>query len=68
MFKRTRLIFSAVIAALIVSGTATAMAATSDHPKKKATHASGHVPKSKATRTSSAPAQQPGYEHMRDEN
>jgi hypothetical protein len=63
---KTRLISLAAIAAVIVSGTATAMAATSDHPKQKTTHATQaankQTPKSKA-RTGPAPAQQPSGAH-----
>jgi hypothetical protein len=62
MFKRTRLISLAAIAALLLSGSASAMAAASDHPKKKTmTHASKPVPKSASKRTvpGSAPAQYP---------
>lgn len=53
MFNRTRLISMAAISALIVSGTAPAMAAT--HPKK-VTHASKSIPKS--TSPAVAPTQQ----------
>jgi hypothetical protein len=61
MFKRTRLISLAAIAAVLLSGPASAMAATPDHPKKKMTHASKPVPKS-ASKTSvpgPAPAKYP---------
>jgi hypothetical protein len=57
MFKRTRLISVGVIVALM-SGIATATAATA-HPKKKMTHVSRQVPKSTATPPSTAPAQRP---------
>ncbi len=57
MFKRTRLISVAAIAALLMSGIATAAAATA-HSKKKMTHASRQVPRSAAT-PSAAPAQRP---------
>jgi hypothetical protein len=59
MLKRTRLISLAAMAALIVSGSAPATAATSGHPKK-VIHASKQVPQSTARRTgpASAPAQQ----------
>jgi hypothetical protein len=63
--SKTRLISLAVIAALMASGTATAMAAASDHPKKRthSTQASNkQAPKSKA-RTGSAPVQQPSGGH-----
>jgi hypothetical protein len=58
MLKITRL-SPAAIAALIVSGSAPAVAATSGHPKK-ITHASKPVSQTNATRTgsASAPAQQ----------
>jgi hypothetical protein len=61
MFKRTRLISVAAVAAFIVSGTATAMAATPDHAKKKVTHASKAAPKSAARRAApgGAPARYP---------
>jgi hypothetical protein len=69
---RTRLVSFAAVAALIVSGTAAATAATPDHPKKKATQtaqaSNKQAPKSKATRTGTAPAQHPGEAHERDEN
>jgi hypothetical protein len=68
---RTRLVSFAAIAALILSGTAAAMAATSDHPKKKTTQttqaSNKQAPKSKAARTGSAPAQRSG-DHYGDEN
>jgi len=55
MFKRTKLISVAAIAALLLSGIATATAATA-HPKKKMTHAYRQVPKSTATPTSATPS------------
>jgi hypothetical protein len=68
MLKRSKLMSLAAVAAVLVSGTATAMAATSDHPKKRTTQATHkQAPKSKATRTGSAPAQQP-REHYGDDN
>jgi hypothetical protein len=59
MIKRTRLISLAAIAALLLSGTASTMAAASHHPKKKMTHASKPVPKSvsKPTAPGSAPSE-----------
>jgi hypothetical protein len=59
MLKRTRLIALAAIAALLLSGTASAMAAASHHSKKKMTHASKPVPNSASKRTvpSSAPSE-----------
>jgi hypothetical protein len=61
MFKRTRLISLAAIAALVLSGPVSAMAATPDHPKKKVTHASKPIAKSASKRTvpASAPVQRP---------
>jgi hypothetical protein len=61
MFKRTRLISIAAIAALLVSGTAMATAAASDHAKKKTAQVSKPVSKSGSRRTGSgaAPAQAP---------
>jgi len=56
MFKRTRLTSLAAIAVLVLSGPASAMAATPDHPKKKVTHASKPVPKSVSKRTVHGPA------------
>jgi hypothetical protein len=56
MLKRTRLISLAAIAALVLSGPLSAMAATSDHPKKKVTHASKPIAKSASKRTVPAPA------------
>jgi hypothetical protein len=60
MFKRTTLISMAAIAALLVSGIATATYAASD-AKKKVTHASKPAPKSASRRSApgSAPAQYP---------
>jgi hypothetical protein len=55
MFNRTRSIFSAAVAALLLSGIATATAA-SDHPRKKVTHASKPVPKSTAKPTAPDPS------------
>jgi hypothetical protein len=59
MLKRTRLIALAAIAALLLSGTASAIAAASHHPKKKMTHASKPVPKSTSRQTvpSAAPSE-----------
>jgi hypothetical protein len=57
MFKRTRLISVAAVAALIVSGTVPAMAATPDHAKKKVTHTS--KPASKSTVRRAAPGGAP---------
>ena len=45
MFKRTRLISLAAIAAVLLSGPASAMPAASDHPKRKIVHASKPAPK-----------------------
>src|SRR5262249_15901722 len=61
MFRRTRVISLAAIAALFLSGPASAMAAASDHPKKKITHAAKPIPKSASKRTApgSAPAKYP---------
>jgi hypothetical protein len=61
MFKRTRLILMAAVAALLVSGIATATYAASD-AKKKVTHASKPAPKSASRRMApggAAPAQYP---------
>jgi hypothetical protein len=56
MFKRSKLISLAAIAALVLSGPASAMAATPDHPKKKVTHASKPIAKSASKQTAPAPA------------
>jgi len=58
VFEKTKLISVGAIAALLMSGIATATAATA-HPKKKMTHASRQVPRSAATPPSAAPAQRP---------
>ena len=52
MFKRTKLITAGAVAALLMSGIATATAA-SGQPNKKMTHVSSHASKS-------APARPPG--------
>jgi len=46
MFGRTKLISVAVIAAILISGTATTMAAAADHGKKKTAQASKSIPRS----------------------
>jgi hypothetical protein len=52
----------AAIAALLVSGTATAMAAASDHAKKKTAQVSRPVSKSGSKRTGSGAAPAPAYQ------
>jgi hypothetical protein len=59
MFKRTKLITAGAVAALLISGIATATAA-SGQPNKKMTHVSSHASKSAPARARPVgPARQP---------